>query len=129
MKSTTSTTTGYLSSLQSLGDGVLASVQARLELFAIEFHEEKFRLIQTCLWISALFFVAMMAVTFGSLTLVYLFWDSARLAVLGGLTLFYCGMLAVMIVAIRGFLARQPRPFAATLQELELDRACIRNEN
>jgi len=129
MKPTTSTTSGYISSLQSLGDGVLASVQARLELFTIELHEEKFRLVQSYLWISAVFFVGMMAITFGSLTLVYLFWDSARLAVLGGLTIFYSGMLAVLIIAIRGYLARQPKPFAATLQELGEDRACIRNEN
>ena len=120
---------GYLSSLRSLGDGLLASVQDRLELFTVELQEEKFRLIQTFIWISAAVFTGMMAITFASLTLVYLFWDSARLAVLGGLTILYAGALVVIIIAFRRYLARQPSPFAATLHEIGEDRACIRAEN
>jgi uncharacterized membrane protein YqjE len=118
---------GYLSSLRSLGDGFLASVQDRLELFTVELQEEKFRLIQTFIWISAGVFAAMMAVTFTSLTLVYLFWETARLAVLGGLALFYAAALVVIIVSLRRFIARQPSPFEATQQEIRGDRACIRN--
>jgi len=121
--------TGYLSSLRLLGDGVVASVQDRIELFAVELHEEKFRLIQTFVWISVAIFTSMMALMFASLTLVYLFWESARLAVLVGLTLFYAGILAVVIIAFRRHLGRQPKPFAATLQELGQDRSCIRNGN
>jgi uncharacterized membrane protein YqjE len=110
-----------------LGDGLLATVQDRLELFSVELQEEKFRLIQTFLWISAAVFTAMMAITFASLTLVYLFWESARLTVLGGLTLAYLVALAAIILALRRFIARQPSPFAATRQELGEDRTCIRN--
>jgi uncharacterized membrane protein YqjE len=120
---------GYLSSLRHLGDGFLASVQDRLRLFTVELQEEKFRLIQTFFWISAAVFTAMMAITFASLTLVYLLWDSARLAALGGLTLLYLGTLVVIVVLFRRYLARQPDPFAATLQELGEDRACIRPKN
>jgi uncharacterized membrane protein YqjE len=118
---------GYLSSLRSLGDGFLASVQDRLELFSVELQEEKFRLIQTFVWISAAVFAAMMAITFISLTLVFLFWESARLAVLGGLAVLYSGATVAIVVALRRFIARQPSPFAATRQELGSDRACIRN--
>ena len=71
----------------------------------------------------------MMTITFASLTLVYLFWESARLAVLGGLTTLYAGALVAIIVAFRRYLARQPKPFAATLDELAVDRTCIRNRN
>ena len=120
---------GYLSSLRSLGDGFLASVQDRLELFTVELQEEKFRLIQTFIWISAAVFTGMMAITFASLTLVYLFWESARLAVLGGLTVLYTGALVVIIISFRRYRARQPNPFAATLHEIGEDRACIRTEN
>lgn len=118
-----------LSSLRSLGDGLLASVQDRLELISIELQEEKLRLIQTFIWICAAVFSGLMAIVFASLTLVYLFWESARLAVLGGLTLFYASALVVVVVAFRRYLARQPRPFAATLEEINEDRACIRNRN
>ena len=120
---------GILGSLRSLGDGLLANVQDRLELFSVELQEEKFRLIQTFVWISAAVFAGMMAVTFASLTLVYLFWASARLAVLGGLTLLYAGTLLVIIIMLRRLLARRPKPFAATLHAISEDRECIRNES
>ena len=73
--------------------------------------------------------MATMAVTFASLTLVYLFWENARLAVLGGLTLLYTGVLVAVIIAFRRYLARQPAPFAGTLHEIREDRACIRTES
>jgi len=71
----------------------------------------------------------MMAITFASITLVYLFWDSARLTILGGLTLFYAATLIAIIVAYRRFISRLPSPFSATRQEIREDRACIRKEN
>lgn len=121
--------TGFLGSFRELGDGLLATVHDRLELISIELQEEKYRLIQTFIWISAALFTGMMAVTFASLTLVYLFWESARLAVLGGLAVLYAGALIAIIVALRRFLSRQPNPFAATLHEMGEDRACIRDES
>jgi len=129
MDVTTHRSGGFLGSLRSLGDGLLASVQDRLKLVSIEVQEEKLRLIRTFIWISAVVFLAMMTVTFASLTVVYLFWATARLAVLGGLTALYAGALALSIVAFRRYLGRQPSPFAATLHEIGEDRACIRNEN
>ena len=121
--------TGFLASFRALGDVLLATVSDRLELFSVELQEEKFRLIRIFLWISAGIFAGMMTVTFASLTLVYLFWESARLAVLGGLALFYGAVLVAIIIAFRRFLTSQPQPFAATLQEIKEDRACIRTEN
>jgi len=118
-----------MGSLRSLGDGVLASVEDRLELFSAELQEEKFRLIQTVIWICAAAFTGMMAVIFASLTLVYLFWDSARIAVLGGLTAVYAAALVAVVIAFRRFVRRQPRPFEGTLRELREDRSCIRNES
>jgi uncharacterized membrane protein YqjE len=118
---------GLLGSLRDLGDGLLGTVNDRLELFSVELQEEKYRLIQIFVWISAALFSAMLAITFASLTLVYLFWDTARLAVLGGLTLFYAVALTAIIVLLRRFIARQPLPFSATQEELQKDRVCIRN--
>ena len=120
---------GYLGSLRSLGDALLSSVQDRLRLFTVELQEEKFRLVQTFIWISAAVFAGVMAITFASLTLVYVFWESARLAVLGGLALLYIAALVTIIVAFRRYLARQPDPFAATLHEIGEDRECIRTES
>lgn len=129
MDTPASTPTGIIDSLRTLADNLIGTLQDRIELFAIELQEEKFRLIRTCVWISAAVFAAMLAVTFASLTLVYLFWETARLAVLGGLTAFYTALVVAIVLALRRHLARQPQPFAATVQELGEDRACIRSES
>jgi len=129
MESPSSTAPGFLHSVRSLADSLLATVEDRIELISVELQEEKFRLIQVFIWISAAVFAAMMAVTFASITLVYLLWDSARLAALGGLTLLYTGAAVAIVVAFRRYLARQPRPFASTLGEIKVDRSCIRTGN
>lgn len=121
--------TGFIGSFRALGEGLLSSVQDRLELLSVELHEEKFRLIQIFIWISAAVFTGMMAITFASLTIVYFFWETARLAALGGLTVLYAVIWAVIVVAFRRYLARQPKPFMATLGEISADRACIRTES
>jgi uncharacterized membrane protein YqjE len=71
----------------------------------------------------------MMAITFASLSLVYIFWESARLAVLVGLTIVYAGGFTAIVVAFKRYVSRQPNPFSATLHELGEDRACIRTRN
>ena len=129
METDTPAPAGFLDSFRALGDGLLSTASDRLELFSVELQEEKFRLIQIFFWISAAVFTGMMTITFASLTLVYLFWESARLAVLGGLTVFYAVALVIIIIAYRRFIARLPTPFLASRQELREDRACIRNEN
>ena len=101
----------------------------RTELLALELHEEKLHLIQAFLWIAATVFTAVMAMTFATLTLVYVFWDTARLAVLAGCALFYTGATALIILAFRRFLDRQPRPLAATIEELQADETCLRTDS
>jgi len=120
---------GILGSIRAFADGLLASAHDRIGLISVELQEEKFRLIQIFFWISAVLFSGVMAITFISLTLVYLFWESARLAVLVGLALAYTGALVALIVAFRRFLARQPMLLANTLEQLEEDRECIRGRN
>jgi uncharacterized membrane protein YqjE len=121
--------TGFLASFRALGDGLAASLQDRLELLSLEMQEEKFRLIQIFIWISAGVFTGMMTIAFASLTLVYCCPPDARPAALGGLTLLYATALGVIVVTFRRYLARQPKPFAATLHELGEDRACIQPAN
>ncbi len=117
---------GLLESLRSLGANLIGTVHDRVEMFSLEIEEERARLIRTMVWISIALFLGMMTAVLLSLTVVHLFWEGARVYVLVGLTLFYGGGLAVAVVSVRRSLARQPRPFAATLSELEEDQACIR---
>lgn len=120
---------GILNSIRALADSLLGIVQDRLELVSVELQEEKLRLIQIFIWISAAIFTGMMAVTFASIFIVYLLWESARLAALGGLTLLYTVAAVTIVVCFRRYISRQPKPFAATLGEIKVDRTCIRTEN
>lgn len=126
---TARTPAGFLGSLQSLGDSLLGTAHDRLRLFSLELQEEKYRLIQILLFTAAAVLAGIMALTFASLTVAFVFWQSARLAVLGGLTAFYLLALLVLVVRFRRFLKNMPRPFEATIAEFKEDRACIPPEN
>jgi uncharacterized membrane protein YqjE len=119
---------GLLGALRDAADGLLRTAHDRFELFTLELHEEKYRLIQIFLWISAVVFSGMMAMLLASVTLVYVFWETARLPVLAGLTAFYAAGCLTVVLLFRSYLGRQRKPFAATLGELEEDRECIRRE-
>jgi uncharacterized membrane protein YqjE len=129
MDPTPSRSTGFVGSLQALGESLLGTVQDRIQLVSIELQEEKLRLIRTFVWVSAVAFLGMMTVAFASATLVYFFWETARLAVLSILTALSGVAFLLVILALRRHLARQPRPFAATLLELQEDRACFRTKS
>jgi uncharacterized membrane protein YqjE len=120
---------GLLGSLRGLADGLIGSAHDRLELLAIELHEEKHRLIQIFIWISAIVFLAMLAMVFASMAIVVLFWETARVAVVCSLAGIYIAALVATALGFKRYLKRQPKPFAATLSELREDRECIRAEN
>ncbi len=121
--------TGFVAALRALADGLLASLQERVELLGLELQEEKLRLIQLFAWIRVIVFTGIIALTFASLALVYYFWESARLAVLALLAGAYAVAFVAGLFAFRCFVARQPQPFEGTVQELTADRTCIRNGN
>lgn len=101
----------------------------RLGLLAVELQEEKVRVIRIFVWISVVLFLALLATIFTSLAIVVVWWDTARVAVVVSLAGFYLVGLLVAIVAFRRMLRQEPKPFAATLNELREDQACIRTGN
>jgi len=129
MESRGSASGGFIDSLRGVGDSLLGSLQDRLELLSIEVQEEKFRLIQLIIWVAAAVFAGVMTLLMASVTVAYFFWTDARLGVLLGLTGFYAVVLVAIIVGFRRMIARQPKPFAGTLEEIKEDRACIRRRN
>ncbi len=120
---------GLVASLRTFADTLVGTLHDRLELLGVEVQEEKFRLVQSLLWISAAVFAAAMTLTFGSLVLVYAFWETARLAALGGLALFYAAVFFAVLAGFNRWRARQPAPFEGSLRELKNDRACIHGQN
>jgi uncharacterized membrane protein YqjE len=120
---------GLLGSLRGFADGLIGSAHDRLELLAVELHEEKYRLIQIFIWISGIVFLAMLAMVFVSMAVLVLLWDKARIAVVCSLAGGYLIGLGAAVLGFRRYLKRQPKPFAATLSELRDDRECIRAES
>ena len=97
-------------------------------MVSIELQEEKFRVLRILAWISAAMLMGALTLAFAGLAIVVYFWESARLAALVGVTVFDACATAALVIGLRRFLARQPRPFAASLDELGQDRTCLRQE-
>jgi len=129
METPSSPSPGFLSSLRVLGDNLLGALQSRLTLFSIELHEERLRLAQFVIWLTAALFTGVMALAFGSLALAFWLWQSSPLLAVTVLAAVYFVGFVVVALAFRSYLARQTRPFDATIQELEKDRQCIRENN
>ena len=120
--------TGFLHSVRTALDSGLGLIQNRVELFALELQEEKWRLLQTVLGAAAL--VALGTITLVLVTLVVVFacWDNARLTALSILSVLYGVGTLALYFKVRT-LIKQNRPMSATVDELEKDRACLRAGN
>lgn len=125
----TTDSVGLLGSLRNFADGLLGSAHDRLELLAVELHEEKYRLIQILIWISAIVLLAFLTIAFISFAVVVVLWETARLAAVFSLAGLYLAALVGTVLAFRRFLKSQPKPFSGTLRELREDRECIRADN
>lgn len=113
---------GVFSSLQNLVATLLEIVQTRIALAATELEEQRLRSGQLLVAVSVTLFFAGMAMIFITLFVVAAFWETSRVAVLGGFGLVYL-VLAVIAAAVWRRCARaRPRLFEATLAELSKDR-------
>jgi uncharacterized membrane protein YqjE len=111
--------------LTRLGEAAVDLVRTRAELAAVEFseHRDRARALLVLLGIAGIAFAfAAMAAT--ALVVVW-FWDSYRIAALVAVTLFYLVVGAVALWRLAEHRRTDPPPFAATLSELERDRAWL----
>lgn len=118
-------TEGIGSRLRRLADSILAVLENRLCLATVELNLEKHQVIEVLFWGATCFCLGFLAVLLLTFTLVVLFWDSARLAVLIGLTLVYLSGALGAFFALKHRLKNWPPPFTATLAEIKKDRACL----
>ncbi len=123
------TPSNFLNSLRAFADKLLASLQSRLTLLSVELQEEKLRLIQLLIWITAALFTGVMSLAFCSLALAFWLWKSSPLVALTALSGVYVIAFVVIVISFKRYLKRQPRPFDATIQELTDDRECIQRKN
>lgn len=119
---------GLFGSIKALLERTITLLHGRAELFTTELQEELTRLIGVVLWAIVAVFTAVIGATFlAVMTLLfvpadYRGWAALVIAVL------FLAVGAVGLASIRKIVRAKPRPFDASLTELEKDRAKLKGE-
>ena len=115
-------TEGLLNSLRRASATLVEIVRTRIELVVTELEEQNLRATQiVALTFIALFFAAL-AIIFGTLAVVMVYWDRNPVAVLAGFAAFYLALAIVTALFWRTRVKARPRLLEATLAELARDR-------
>ncbi len=120
---------GLLNSFRRLCGSILALVHNRLDLAAIEWQEEKVRLI-------SLLLLAVAAAVLGTLTLlmalavvIYCLWQVSPWLALGLPTILFGLAAAIIFGNLKRRLKTGPRPFAETIAAFKKDAEWMRKKN
>ena len=128
MDTTTDSSPGLFSSVKRLLTTALAGVENRIELFLIELRQARLRIFDVVLLGCAAAIMGFMALLMVTVTLVVIFWDSARVPVLVALSACYSlatiGIFWRMKARLRNWSF-----FSVTLDELKKDRACLEEKS
>jgi uncharacterized membrane protein YqjE len=119
-----------LSELSTAGKRVAASliegIHLRLDLFALEFAEERHRISMILLTTLALALAGFMVFLCLNAALLIIFWDEWRVEVALGLCGFYTLLVVILAVANARRVRRGSRAFEATREILASDRRGLR---
>ncbi|MGX9217908.1 phage holin family protein [Massilia varians] len=112
-----------------IGANVLDLARTRLELAAIELQEGAQRVFGYLAWAVAAAVLGLFALGLVILFVLVLFWDTHRLAAVGGMAvLFILGTLFAVMRLRAGLAARLPM-LPATLAELRKDAAALKGDD
>jgi uncharacterized membrane protein YqjE len=118
---------GLLSTLRRMLKTLRDVAENRVELFLVEWQEERLRMLDT-LWLLMVGTVcALMALIIATLVVLVIFWDTHRMLVLALLLLAYTGV-AVTAFGILYSRLKRWRAFAATLEQIKKDQACFKEK-
>jgi uncharacterized membrane protein YqjE len=114
---------GLFGSVKNLAASLVSHLYTRLELFAVEFAEEKLRLTSLLFGaILALFFI-FMAIVLAALFVIAAYWDTPyRLHAVAILAVLFLAGAGITGGMVRAKLKSRPRLFEASLAELYKDR-------
>jgi len=120
---------GWFAALRRAGDSLLGLVQNRLELFAVEWQEEKLRAVRLLIWLAVALALGVAGVLLLLGTAALFFWQVAGYAGLLGLALVVLAGAAGILWAIHRGVRQGPLPFHQTLAEFQKDRECLRKKD
>lgn len=106
-------------------DALVGLVRTRIELAAVEYTEERDRLATQLMLMVAAVGCLLFALLFAAGAVVAVFWDTYRLAAIIGVAIFFTLAGGIMLWRRQEIANTSPLPFAATVGELEKDRAAI----
>jgi uncharacterized membrane protein YqjE len=113
------------SALARLADSLLGLLRTRLELAAVEYTEERGRISQQAILLIAGLGCILFALFFAAALVIVFFWDSYRFAAIIGVIAFFAIVGAALLWRRAEISNSSPLPFAATVAELEKDRAAL----
>jgi uncharacterized membrane protein YqjE len=117
---------GIFDSLRALLDTILAILHNRTELLTTELEEELTRLVGVLLWSVVAVFSVMIGATFLGAMILLVAPEGYRSLTAAGLAFLFFVIAGFGYLSIRKILRAKPRPFDATLRELEKDRDHLR---
>jgi uncharacterized membrane protein YqjE len=118
---------GLSSSLRRLLATLIAIVQNRIELAALEFQEEKFRVIEVFILAAAAVTLGLMALMLITITVALILPEAARIVALAFLCLIYIAGAFWAYKSLQRRL-RDWSPFSATLDEMKKDKAWLQGK-
>jgi uncharacterized membrane protein YqjE len=114
---------GLRHALTRLGESLVAALRTRAELASVELAAERERLVLRVALLAGGVVVLAFAALFAGAFVIVLFWDTHRLAAIAGVAIVHAVAGALLVTRARAIGRQAPTPFAATLAELEKDRA------
>jgi uncharacterized membrane protein YqjE len=115
-----------LAALRAVGATLGEMFRVRGALFEVELREEVGRRKRTLLLAALGFAFLHTALLLLSVFVAVVFWDTHRVAAIGGMTVLYLALGAAALIRLRVEAAASPSPFAATLAELDRDLSGLR---
>jgi len=112
-----------------IGANVLDLARTRLELAAVELQEGAHRLVGYLAWGVAAAVLALFALGLVVLFVLVLFWDTHRLAAVGGMAVLFILGTLFAVAKLRAGLAARPPMLPATLAELRKDAAALKGDH
>ncbi len=114
---------GFTVLLGRLARTVLGALRNRVELFAVEWREERRRMMQLLGWGVALLLAVMLTALLFTATIIFLFTPSPRLYVAAGFTVLYAIGAVVAWLGLKQVLAEEP--FVDRVDQAQKDRAWL----
>jgi uncharacterized membrane protein YqjE len=121
---------GLLGLLKKLGLQLVSLLETRGELLALEFREEKLRLVKLLIWSSAALFLSAIGLVMLTMTVLFAVWDDPqyRLWALIIFTLAYLGGAAFGFCKMKSLVLEGELPFSESLNQLKKDRAALQSK-